>query len=131
MIVICHSNLIGKLYMKVKGVEQSETYNRIHNLIYHFRKAARNECIKYNCRGVVDIEIIPEITLSFHMSGQEVYLRADKTTFLERIHNQGEMMGERDHLPIKVMSLYHKLESLVIRGEITLFDIEKTILGMI
>lgn len=114
--------------MKVLGVEQTETYNQIYELIEVFRAAAKRVCETQKVRGIIAVEIAPNIELSFHMSGEAVYLKADKTSHLEEVHNLGEVRGERDFLPIKIMSLYHKLEELIIVDTITLLHIEKAIL---
>ncbi|MDX1699700.1 MAG: hypothetical protein R3250_03730 [Melioribacteraceae bacterium] len=114
--------------MKVLGVEQTETYNQIHELIEDFRTAAKNICQTERVRGIIAVEIIPSVELSFHLSGNVVYLKAGKTTYLEEVHNLGELKGERDHLPIRIMSLYHKIEELIIRNKITLLHIEKAVL---
>lgn len=114
--------------MKVLGVEQTETYNQIYELIEVFRAAAKRVCETQKVRGIIAVEIIPGAELSFHMSGESVYLKVEKQTYLEEVHNLGEIRGERDHLPIKIMSLYHKLEELIIVNTITLLHIEQAIL---
>ncbi len=114
--------------MKVLGVEQTETYNTIHELIEQFRTAAKTVCQTDKVRGIIDVEIVPNTKLGFHMSNECVFLTVDTQGYLEEPHNLGEIRGERDHLPIRIMSLYHKLESLIITEDITLLHIEKAIL---
>ena len=116
--------------MKVLGVEQTEEYNQVYKLIEQFRIAAKKVCQTERVRGIVDVEITPNAKLGFHMSNECAHLTVGRQTYLEDVHNLGEVKGERDILPIRIMSLYHKLEGMLINEDITLLHIEKDILEL-
>ena len=116
--------------MKVLGVEQTPTYNQIYKLIEAFKKSAKAMCIAEKCNGTIGHEIVPGVELSYHKNTDGAYLKVGERSHTETVHKLGELEGEPDLVPVNIMSLYHKLEQLVMINELTLEDIERTIIDM-